>query len=70
MNNLNKNFEKINSIQNNMKNTKSYQMGYDAGMNGSNTTNSNFSIFSTPEKTKEWERGKKQAEIDKKKIKK
>ncbi len=39
--------------------TKSpYWNGYDAGLNGSNEINSHFSIFSTPENTKEWERGK------------
>lgn len=42
-----------------------YAMGYDAGKNGSNTTNTHFSIFSTNEKTKEWERGKAAAEKDK-----
>lgn len=46
-----------------------YKMGYDCGMNGSNLTNSNFAIFSTPENTKEWERGKKEAEIIKEKSK-
>lgn len=34
-----------------------YRMGYDAGMNGANANNCHFSIFSTPEKTKAWERG-------------
>jgi hypothetical protein len=43
-----------------------YQCGYDAGLNGSNTENSNFSIFSTPERTKEWERGKKVGEAKRK----
>jgi len=39
-----------------------YHAGYDAGMNGANTTNCHFAIFSTPEKAKEWERGKAAAE--------
>lgn len=42
-----------------------YQMGYDCGLNGSNLTNCSFAIFSTPENTKEWERGKKDAELSK-----
>ena len=33
-------------------------MGYDAGLNGANTVNSHFAIFSEPEFTKAWERGK------------
>lgn len=37
-----------------------YEAGYDAGKNGANTTNCNFSIFSKPEKTREWERGNKE----------
>lgn len=38
-----------------------YKMGLDCGKNGANETNCNFSIFSTPENTKEWERGKRNA---------
>jgi hypothetical protein len=38
-----------------------YKMGYDCGKNGANTTNCHFSIFSSKENTKEWERGKKDA---------
>lgn len=37
------------------------EMGYDAGKNGANTTNSHFAIFSRPEFTKAWERGKRRA---------
>lgn len=36
-----------------------YKKGYDAGLNGANTDNSHFANFSTPEKTKEWEKGNK-----------
>lgn len=36
-----------------------YEYGKDCAKNGANTTNCNFSIFSKPEYTKEWERGKK-----------
>ena len=35
-----------------------YQMGQDCARNGANLTNCNFDIFSTPEKTKAWERGR------------
>lgn len=38
--------------------SKEYQMGYDCAINGANTTNSHFSLFSTPEKLKEWQRGR------------
>lgn len=39
-----------------------YKMGYDCGKNGANKTNCHFAIFSSPENTKEWERGKKEFE--------
>lgn len=39
-----------------------YQQGYDCGLNGPNAINSHFSLFSTPEKTSDWERGKKDGE--------
>jgi ribosome modulation factor len=39
-----------------------YQMGYDCGINGANTTNCSFAIFSDHAFTKEWERGKRNAE--------
>lgn len=35
-----------------------YTAGYDCGLNGANETNCLFSIFSSPEGTKEWQRGK------------
>lgn len=35
-----------------------YDAGYDAGLNGPNERNCHFSLFDTPEHTKEWERGK------------
>lgn len=38
------------------------QMGYDAGKNGANETNSHFAIFSSKEFTQAWERGKQRAE--------
>ena len=40
-----------------------YRMGYDCGLNGANMTNCSASIFGTPENTREWERGKKTAEL-------
>lgn len=42
-----------------------FDMGYDAGKNGADTTNSHFAIFSRPEFTKAWERGKRKAEAEK-----
>jgi len=41
------------------------QMGYDAGINGANEMNSHFAIFSSPEYTKAWERGKRRADAEK-----
>ena len=42
-----------------------FRMGYDAEVNGASEMNCHFSIFSNPEKTKEWENGKAQAVNDK-----
>ncbi len=41
-----------------------FDMGYDCHVNGANTTNCNFSLFSTRENTAAWEAGKRQAAID------
>ncbi len=41
-----------------VKQTEAYKQGYDYGVNGANTTNCHFSIFSSKANTKEWERGK------------
>lgn len=38
--------------------TAAYNAGYDCGQNGPNTVNCHFSLFSTPENTMAWERGK------------
>jgi hypothetical protein len=38
-------------------NSKEYKNGFDAGMNGANTTNCHFSNFNTPDQTKDWEAG-------------
>lgn len=46
----------------NMEKDYPYKMGFDCGKKGANTKNCHFSIFSTPEKTKEWERGKADSE--------
>lgn len=43
-----------------------YGMGKDAGLNGANMTNCHFGIFSCPENTAEWERGKLDGEQAKK----
>lgn len=39
-------------------------MGYDSIINGSTTTNCSFSLFSSPEKTKAWEKGREKAKND------
>lgn len=52
-------------INNRITVQQAFDFGYDAGKNGANTTNCNFAIFSTPEKTKAWERGKKAGESSK-----
>lgn len=39
-----------------------YRMGVDCARNGANETNCNFAIFSTPENTAAWERGKRDGE--------
>ncbi len=38
-----------------------YEMGRDCGINGANETNCHFAIFSSPENTTAWERGKRDA---------
>lgn len=42
--------------------TEAYAMGVDCGLHGANLVNCNFKIFSSPENTKAWERGKAEAE--------
>ena len=49
-----------------MTKDRAYRLGYDCGYNGPNLTNSSYTIFSAPENTKEWERGKKEGEEVKK----
>ena len=41
------------------------EQGYDCGKNGANEQNSHFAIFSKPEFTKAWERGKARADAEK-----
>lgn len=43
-----------------MEKSKQYKNGFDAAINGVNTTNSHYNNFSTPEKTKQWEIGNKE----------
>ncbi len=43
----------------------SWKLGYDAGLNKPNEINCNYAIFSSPEKTKEWEAGNQTGKIDK-----
>ncbi len=45
------------------KKSKEYLAGYDSGIHGANEINCHFSLFSTPEKTKEWEKGRKDADL-------
>lgn len=45
--------------------SKEYLAGYDAGLNGPNEVNCHFGLFSTLERTKEWERGNKDGLGDK-----
>lgn len=40
-----------------------YEAGWDCEINGANTENCHFSLFSSPEMTKAWEHGKKNAQI-------
>ena len=47
--------------------TTEYKAGYDCGLNGADVINSDFRLFATPEQTKEWEQGKRDAELDNKK---
>lgn len=46
-----------------LNNQDVFKKGYDCGKNGSNTENCHFSLFSTPERTKAWEEGKKAGEL-------
>ena len=41
-----------------------YKKGYDSKINGANLQNSNYSLFSSKDRTKAWELGHKQAKID------
>lgn len=41
---------------------EAYMLGVDCGLHGANLVNCNFKIFSSPENTKAWERGKKEGE--------
>lgn len=42
-----------------------YNMGRDCALNGANTKNCHFTLFSHREKTTAWEKGKKDAEEEK-----
>jgi len=45
--------------------SESYKQGFDCAVNGANTTNCHFTLFSTAENTREWERGKSDGEKEK-----
>lgn len=49
--------------------TSAYDAGFDAGVNGSNTINTNFKWFRTKDNMREWERGKRNAEAKNEKSK-
>lgn len=51
--------------RNSITKSDAYRFGYDCGINGANQTNCNCAIFSSREKTKEWERGKADADSTK-----
>ncbi len=46
---------------------KCYEAGYDASINGGNISNSHFSLFTSPDRTKAWERGNKLGKVHKRK---
>lgn len=46
---------------------KAYNLGHDCGEHGANMENSHYSIFSSIENTREWERGKRDGETSRKK---
>lgn len=48
---------------------RAYNAGFDCGFNGSNERNCHFTYFSDPSKTKEWERGKADAERQREQLK-
>lgn len=43
-----------------------YEMGFDCAVNGASLANCDFALFSTPARTREWERGKKEGDKVKK----
>jgi len=53
-----------------LKDTYAYQMGLDCGKNGPNEKNCHFSIFSKREYTDAWEKGKADAEAEKRTVSK
>lgn len=43
---------------------QAYKQGYDCGKNGPTQTNCSFTLFQSPEHTKEWERGRDKARAE------
>ncbi len=65
---MNVSFEYLQKFIKNMPTTNEkvcFTMGYDCGLNGADTKNCHFSLFSSPANTAAWEAGKAQAEKDK-----
>lgn len=59
--------EKIKSFLSNPADAdECFQAGFDCGMNGANTTNCAIKYFSSKDKTKKWEEGKKAGDEAKK----
>ncbi len=53
-----------------MNEKEAYELGKDCGLNGANTTNSNFRIFSKTEYTTAWTKGRDDALSQKTEVKK
>lgn len=51
------------------KQTTEYKNGFDAGLNGSDKTNTHFSNFGTAESTADWEQGNRDGKKEKAKGK-
>jgi hypothetical protein len=64
MDNSYENFKRVLSLPNHDK-SYAYKMGFDCAINGANTTNCHFAIFSCVENTREWERGNRDGEKSK-----
>ena len=55
--------KKLTTLQAGMTIEKAHQLGRDCYLNGADTTNCHFGIFSKPEFTRAWEYGKRGEEL-------